>query len=139
MAHRDQEIAELGREIKLLRQAFSMRLHNLEKRLHSLDEKPHTTTPVEQFSSIANVQPQITTQPSPTIQANISQPLSQENRQYSVSALDTKALSQAENPVIPLIREGLAALLSPFSKAVSPLIDWYQHRPKDKVRSLYLC
>jgi hypothetical protein len=127
MAHRDKEIAEIGREIILLREAFSMRLHNLEQRLQSLDEKPSTITPTEQFSSVTRPQPEITTQQSPTIQASIVQPLPQENRQYSVSALHATPSAPSENTLIPLIREGLAALLTPFSKAVSPLVNWYQH------------
>ncbi|KXI27633.1 DUF2339 domain-containing protein [Paraglaciecola hydrolytica] len=134
MAHRDQEIEDIGREIKLLREAFSKRLHNLEQRLQSLADVTQTNAPVEQISNITADSTKTGTLQIPQVQINIEQKpqqyASQEDRQYRVTTLTDKPATPAtpaENTFSPLLRDGLGTLLSPFGKALSPLINWYQH------------
>ena len=126
MLNRDEEIAEIRREIALIRDAFSVRLHKLEQRLISLenttqesgnftDSKTEPPTKL-QFQAVA------TNVPTPAYKAQAKPVFLSKPHNKTSLGPKSKPLN-----LLNLFQDLLLPLLSPFINLLAPLVKLYQH------------
>ena len=128
MANIDREIDQLSKEIRQLREAFSLRIFNLEQRLEKLKKSTLAANPSSAPSdaTLAEQPATVVTHTRITHADNsaLTQPAHQE---YAASVDDRPGRSAPAQSLVSVLGNNLGALLTPFSKLFSPLRNWYQH------------